>query len=162
MSFASLGLSEPLLRAVASRGYEAPTPVQTATIPAVLRGADVWASAQTGSGKTAAFALPILELLHTRRPSGPRRVHTLVLAPTRELVAQIGESFRAYAQHLPVPTKVLAVFGGVSINPQMMALRGGADVVVATPGRLLDLIEHNALSLSTKPIASSTSVSRTS
>lgn len=149
MPFASLGLSAPLLRAVAARGYAAPTPVQSAAIPAILRGADVWASAQTGSGKTAAFALPLLELLHTRRAPGARRLHSLVLAPTRELVAQIGESFRAYAQHLPAPTKVLAVYGGVSINPQLMALRGGADIVVATPGRLLDLIDHNALSLST-------------
>jgi len=149
MPFASLGLSTPLLRAIAARGYTAPTPVQTAAIPAVLRGADVWASAQTGSGKTAAFALPILELLHTRRSAGARRVHSLVLAPTRELVAQIGESFRHYAQHLPAPIKTVAVFGGVSINPQMMALRGGADVVVATPGRLLDLVAHNALTLST-------------
>ncbi|MBI2515476.1 MAG: DEAD/DEAH box helicase [Opitutae bacterium] len=149
MPFAHLGLSEPLQRAVAARAYLAPTPVQAAAIPAVLRGADVWASAQTGSGKTAAFALPLLELLLTRRPGGPRRVSALVLAPTRELVAQIGESFRAYARFLPVPVKVAAVFGGVSINPQMMALRGGADIVVATPGRLLDLVDHNALSLST-------------
>lgn len=152
MSFASLGLSEPLLRAVASRGYVAPTPVQTAAIPAVLRGQDVWASAQTGSGKTAAFALPIVELLATRRPGSARRLHTLVLAPTRELVAQIRESFRTYAHHLPAPLKAIAVFGGVSINPQMMALRGGADVVIATPGRLLDLLSHNALSLSSVSI----------
>ncbi len=149
MSFASLGLSEPLVRAVASRGYEAPTPVQTAAIPAVLRGADVWASAQTGSGKTAAFALPLLELLGTRRPGGARRLHSLVLVPTRELAAQIGDSFRTYAQHLPTSVKVVTVFGGVSINPQMMTLRGGADVVIATPGRLLDLVDHNALSLAT-------------
>jgi len=147
MSFAPLGLGEPLLRAVAQRGYLSPTPVQNAAIPAVLRGADVWASAQTGSGKTAAFALPILELLQTRRPGGARRIHSLVLAPTRELVAQIGDSFRAYAQHLSAPVKIVTAFGGVSINPQMMALRGGAEVVVATPGRLLDLVDHNALSL---------------
>lgn len=147
MSFAQLGLGEPLLRAVAQRGYATPTPVQTAAIPAVLRGADVWASAQTGSGKTAAFALPLLELLQTRRPGSTRRLRSLVLAPTRELVAQIAESFRNYAQHLPARTKIVAVFGGVSINPQMMALRGGADIVVATPGRLLDLVDHNAVSL---------------
>jgi len=146
MSFANLGLSEPLLRAVAARGYGAPTPVQAAAIPAVLRGADLLASAQTGSGKTAAFALPLLELLASRRPGGARRVHSLVLAPTRELVAQIGASFRAYAHLLPAPVKVVTVFGGVSVNPQMMALRGGADVVVATPGRLLDLVDRNALS----------------
>jgi superfamily II DNA/RNA helicase len=147
MPFSALGLSAPLLQAVAARSYPAPTPVQAAAIPATLRGRDVWASAQTGSGKTAAFALPILELLASRRPGGPRRLHALVLAPTRELVAQIGESFRTYARFLAAPVKIEAVFGGVSINPQMMALRGGADVVVATPGRLLDLIDHNALSL---------------
>ena len=148
MSFSSLGLSEPLLQAVAERNYTAPTPVQVAAIPAVLRGADVWASAQTGSGKTAAFALPILQRLAAGRRERGRFVRALVLAPTRELAAQIGESFRHYSHHLPEPVKVLIVYGGVSINPQMMALGGGTDVIVATPGRLLDLVEHNAVSLS--------------
>ncbi len=148
MSFSALGLSEPLLRAVADRGYAAPTPVQSAAIPAVLAGRDVHASAQTGSGKTAAFALPILQLLAAAglRERG-RFVRSLVLAPTRELAMQIGESFRDYGRHLPHPPKVLTVYGGVSINPQMMALGGGADVIVATPGRLLDLVGHNAVSL---------------
>ncbi len=147
MSFISLGLSEPLIRACTERRYPAPTPVQTAVIPAVLRGDDVWASAQTGSGKTAAFALPILERLSTGRRERGRFVHVLILTPTRELAAQIAESIRAYARHLPQPAKVLAVFGGISINPQMLALRGGADIVVGTPGRLLDLVDHNALTL---------------
>ena len=147
MSFASLGLAEPLLRAVIERNYAAPTPVQTAAIPAVLRGGDVWASAQTGSGKTAAFALPILQALSAGRRERGRFVRTLVLAPTRELAAQIGESFRIYGRWLPEPIKILIVYGGVSINPQMMALGGGADVIVATPGRLLDLVDQNAVSL---------------
>ena len=148
MSFSPLGLSVPLLRAVAERGYDAATPIQTAAIPVILRGGDVWASAQTGSGKTAAFALPILQRLSSGvRPRG-RLVRALVLVPTRELAAQIGESFRRYARFLPEPLKTLVVYGGVSINPQMMALGGGADILIATPGRLLDLLDHNALSLS--------------
>ena len=147
MTFAELGLSAPLLDAVAARSYAAPTPVQAAAIPAVLRGADVWASAQTGSGKTAAFALPLLELLLTRRPGGARRLHALVLAPTRELVAQTADFLAACAAALPQRVRIVPAFGGVSINPQMMALRGGADIVVATPGRLLDLVDHNALHL---------------
>jgi ATP-dependent RNA helicase RhlE len=146
MSFSTLGLCEPLLRAVAERGYATPTPVQVATIPEVLRGRDIWASAQTGSGKTAAFALPILQNLSNGHRERGRFVRTLVLAPTRELAAQIGESFRGYGRWLPAPMKTLVVYGGVSINPQMMALGGGADVIVATPGRLLDLAEHNAVS----------------
>lgn len=148
MSFSSLGLIEPLLRAVAERNYSTPTPIQTEAIPAILRGFDVQASAQTGSGKTAAFALPILQHLATTRRERGRFVRALILVPTRELAAQIGESFRVYARFLPEPIKTLVVYGGVSINPQMMALGGGADVIVATPGRLLDLIDHNAVSLS--------------
>lgn len=148
MSFATLGLSAPLLRAIAERNYPAPTPIQNAAIPAILRGGDVWASAQTGSGKTAAFALPILEILASSpRPRG-RLCRALILAPTRELAVQIGESIRTYAKYLPTPIKTLVVYGGVSINPQMMALGGGADLIVATPGRLLDLIDHNAVALS--------------
>lgn len=147
MSFSTLGLSEPLLRAVAAWHYEAPTPIQSATIPAILAGRDVWGSAQTGSGKTAAFALPIVQKLATaRRPSG-RFVSALVLVPTRELANQVVEAVRRYARYLPQPLKTLVAVGGLSINPQMMALGGGADLLVATPGRLLDLIDHNALSL---------------
>ena len=148
MPFSALGLSEPLLRAIAGRNYAAPTAIQSQAIPAVLRGADVWASAQTGSGKTAAFVLPLLQLLASGvRPRG-RLVRALILVPTRELAVQIGESIRAYARYLPQPLKTLVVYGGFSINPQMMALGGGADIVVATPGRLLDLVDHNAVSLS--------------
>ena len=148
MSFSSLGLSPALLRAISSKAYLAPTPIQTAAIPAVLQGRDVLGSAQTGSGKTAAFALPLLQLLHDKPADLPRRVRTLILVPTRELAAQVGEEIRSLAAQLPQALKVTVVFGGVSINPQMMGLRGGADIVVATPGRLLDLIDHNALVLS--------------
>jgi superfamily II DNA/RNA helicase len=148
MTFSALKLTVPLLRAVVEKGYAAPTLIQAEAIPAVLAGRDVWASAQTGSGKTAAFALPVLQrLAAAKRPAG-RFVRALVLVPTRELAVQIGESVRRYGRFLPEPIKTLVVYGGVSINPQMMALGGGADVIVATPGRLLDLIDHNAVSLS--------------
>ena len=147
MSFTSLGLSSALLRAVAAKAYLAPTPVQVAAIPAALQGRDVLGSAQTGSGKTAAFALPLLQQLENTASESPRRVRALILVPTRELCAQVGEEIRALAAHLARPVKVAIVFGGVSINPQMMRLRGGADVVVATPGRLLDLVDHNAVAL---------------
>jgi ATP-dependent RNA helicase RhlE len=148
MSFSTLGLSEPLQRAVAGKDYTAPTPIQVAAIPAILRGGDVWASAQTGSGKTAAYVLPLLQrVAATPRPGG-RIARSLILVPTRELAAQVGESVRRYGRYLSPPLKTLVVYGGVSINPQLMALGGGADVLVATPGRLLDLVDHNAVSLS--------------
>jgi superfamily II DNA/RNA helicase len=148
MPFTALNLSPALVRAAGELGFAAPTPIQAAAIPAILAGADVLGSAQTGSGKTAAFVLPLLQQLHEAPRHAPRRVRALILVPTRELAAQVGESVRALAQHLPEPVKVAVLFGGVSINPQMMGLRGGADIVVATPGRLLDLVEHNALKLS--------------
>src|SRR5690606_4301781 len=116
-------------------------------IPAVLAGRDVWAQAQTGSGKTAAFVLPILQRWLAAAPSGRRGLFALVLVPTRELAAQVGEAFAACAGELPTRPKIVTVFGGVSINPQMMALRGRADIIVATPGRLLDLVDHNAARL---------------
>jgi ATP-dependent RNA helicase RhlE len=147
MTFASLGLSEPLLRALADLAYETPTPVQRAAIPAILRGRDVWASAQTGSGKTAAFLVPIVEALTSSRKEALGDVRALVLVPTRELATQIEHSIRGFQRYLP-PLRTCLVEGGVSINPQMMALRGGADIVVATPGRLLDLLSRNALRLS--------------
>jgi ATP-dependent RNA helicase RhlE len=147
MTFSSLGLSADLLRAISERNYPAPTPIQQAAIPAILAGRDVRACAQTGSGKTAAFALPILQQTLNRERDTPLRVRTLILVPTRELAAQVGESIRLYSRYMPWSTKTLIVFGGISINPQMMALRGGADIVVATPGRLLDLVDHNALRL---------------
>ncbi len=147
MPFSSLGLSPALLRALSARAYAAPTPIQAAAIPAVLLGRDVLGSAQTGSGKTVAFALPLLQQLAQVPGEKPRHARALVLVPTRELAAQVGEEFRSLAQHLDAPLKVSVVFGGVSINPQMMGLRGGTDIVVATPGRLLDLLDHNALTL---------------
>ncbi|MCZ8293050.1 MAG: DEAD/DEAH box helicase [Hylemonella sp.] len=147
MSFSSLGLSPALLRALSARAYTAPTPIQAAAIPAALQGRDVLGSAQTGSGKTIAFALPLLQQLAQAPAEKPRRARALVLVPTRELAAQVGEEFRSLAQYLDAPLKVSVVFGGVSINPQMMGLRGGTDIVVATPGRLLDLLDHNALTL---------------
>ncbi len=148
MPFSALGLIPPLVRAVHELGFATPTPIQTQAIPPILKGADLLGCAQTGSGKTAAFALPLLQrLLRDGTPPAPRRIRALVLAPTRELAAQVGTVLRSLGQHLPQPLKVAVVFGGVSINPQMMGLRGGADVVVATPGRLLDLVEHHALAL---------------
>ncbi len=155
MPFSSLGISPTLLpallRALAEKGYLAPTAIQTLAIPAILQGRDAVCSAPTGSGKTAAFALPLLQQLAEAPFHAPRRVRGLILVPTRELAAQVGESIVSLGKYLPqtvdVKVKVAVVFGGVSINPQMMALRGGADIVVATPGRLLDLIDHNALSL---------------
>ncbi|MBK6695114.1 MAG: DEAD/DEAH box helicase [Myxococcales bacterium] len=144
-TFAALGLAGPLLRATAE--FEAPTPVQAAAIPAILRGEDVWASSQTGSGKTAAFVLPLLQRLSDGSPRGSRAVPVVVLVPTRELALQVADAIRAFGAFLPTPPKACVAVGGVSINPQMMALRGGADVVVATPGRLLDLVAHNALTL---------------
>ncbi len=128
-------------------GLYAPTPIQTQAVPAVLQGADVWATAPTGSGKTLAFALPLLQqhLLHPRQTNFRRPVRTLVLVPTRELAVQVGDVLTHLAY--PLQLKVAVVYGGVSINPQMMGLRGGADIMVATPGRLLDLVDHNALHL---------------
>jgi ATP-dependent RNA helicase RhlE len=149
MSFSALGLSEALCRATSELGYAGPTPVQAHAIPAILRGGDVWASAKTGSGKTAAFLLPLLDLLAARPARAPRPLRALVLVPTRELAVQIGEALERLGRHLAAPLVTRVAIGGVSINPQLMALRGGADVVVATPGRLLDLVEHNALALGT-------------
>jgi ATP-dependent RNA helicase RhlE len=147
MPFASLGLSPAIASAIEKAGHQAPTAVQSAAIPAVLAGGDVWASAETGSGKTAAFVLPLLEQLSRAPRTTPRPVRVLVLAPTRELAAQIERAFARYGRDLPERLKTSVLVGGVSENPQMMGLRGGADVVVATPGRLLDLVAKNALSL---------------
>ncbi|GAB7528772.1 DEAD/DEAH box helicase [Pseudomonas sp. 3A(2025)] len=144
MTFASLGLIEPLLRALEALGYQTPTPVQAKAIPAVLEGRDLMAAAQTGTGKTAGFALPLLQRLTMEGPKvAANSVRALVLAPTRELAEQVHASFSQYAEHVPLST--YAVYGGVSINPQMMRLRRGVDVLVATPGRLLDLHRQNAV-----------------
>jgi ATP-dependent RNA helicase RhlE len=147
MTFLSLGLTPETVLGARELGFTQPTTIQYQAIPAVLSGADVRALAQTGSGKTLAFALPILQRLQASLKHTPLRVQVLVLVPTRELAAQVGEVFRSVAQHLSNKTKIAVAFGGVSINPQMMSLRGGADIMVATPGRLLDLVEHNALKL---------------
>jgi ATP-dependent RNA helicase RhlE len=144
MTFASLGLIDPLLRALDTLGYETPTPVQTQAIPAVLAGRDLMAAAQTGTGKTAGFALPLLQRLTMQGPKvAANSVRLLVLVPTRELAAQVYDSFCAYGQNLPL--RMALAYGGVSINPQMMKLRRGTDLLVATPGRLLDLHRQNAL-----------------
>jgi ATP-dependent RNA helicase RhlE len=142
MSFADLGLSPELLRAVAEHGYTTPTPIQLQAIPAVLADRDVLAGAQTGTGKTAAFILPILQKLAAPPGRTPR---VLVLTPTRELAAQIAESARSYGKYLPFRT--LVVFGGVNIKQQILNLRGGCDILVATPGRLLDLADQGAVDL---------------
>ncbi|HZN46514.1 MAG TPA: DEAD/DEAH box helicase, partial [Ramlibacter sp.] len=146
--FAALGLSPELTHACAQSGLATPTAIQQEAIPAVLRGQDLLGLAPTGSGKTAAFALPLLQRLQAARQPGRRRVRVLVLVPTRELAAQVGEVFRGLGRFTAAPARVAVLFGGVSVNPQMMGLRGGADVVVATPGRLLDLMERNALDIS--------------
>jgi len=143
MSFTSLGLSAPLLKAVADQGYDTPSPIQAEAIPAVIKGKDVMAAAQTGTGKTAGFTLPILELLSRGEPARANQVRTLILTPTRELAAQVEASVVTYGKHLPLRSAV--VFGGVKINPQMMKLRKGVDILVATPGRLLDLYGQNAV-----------------
>jgi ATP-dependent RNA helicase RhlE len=143
--FADLGLSEPILKAVAGKGYRTPSPIQRQCIPAVLEGRDVMAAAQTGTGKTAGFTLPMLERLRHGPHARAGVVRSLVLTPTRELAAQVGESVVAYGRYLDLRADV--VFGGVSINPQMQRLRRGADVLVATPGRLMDLHQQNALRL---------------
>jgi superfamily II DNA/RNA helicase len=149
MPFAALGLSPALAHAAQAAGFTAPTPIQAEAIPALLDGKDLLGIAQTGSGKTAAFGLPLLQLVQMGATGqSTRPIQALVLVPTRELAAQVGEVLRDLARHLvQQPPKVAVVFGGVSINPQLMALRGGADVIVATPGRLLDLVDHNAVRL---------------
>lgn len=147
MPFTTLGLSDPLLRAIADAGYTTPSPIQSQAIPAVLQGHDLLAAAQTGTGKTAGFTLPILHRLSKTSYTHNRPVRVLILTPTRELAAQVGESVNKYGAHLHPRLKTEVVFGGVKINPQMMRLRGGVDVLVATPGRLLDLVSQNAVKL---------------
>ena len=151
MQFTQLGFAPELLpfflQAARENGYSDPTPIQAKVIPAMLLGLDIVASAPTGSGKTAAFVLPLLEQAGRQLARPKRGTAVLVLVPTRELAAQTGEVMLRLAKNFPKPPKVAVIFGGVSINPQMMNLRGGADIVVATPGRLLDLLDHNALQL---------------
>lgn len=147
MSFTELGLQPSIQKAVAAAGYTQATPIQQQAIPAVLAGRDLLAAAQTGTGKTAGFVLPILQKLSLVKSRHPRPTRALILTPTRELAAQISEQISKYSQFLEPRLKHLVVFGGVNINPQMMALRGGVDILVATPGRLLDLIGQNAVKI---------------
>ncbi len=146
MKFTELGLAPEILRAIAEHGYETPTPIQAQAIPVVLAGKDLMGCAQTGTGKTAGFTLPILNRLSAARPAGPRRIRALILTPTRELAAQVEESVRTYGKHLPL--KSLVMFGGVGMNPQIAALRSGIDILVATPGRLLDHAQQKTVDLS--------------
>ena len=147
MSFSSLGVSGLLVASLSRAGLTEPTPIQQQALPAVLDGQDVLALAPTGSGKTLTFVLPVLQQLVGAGQRGSRTVSHLVLVPTRELAEQVAAVFVEHGHVLPREPKVVVAIGGVSINPQMMALRGGADVLVATPGRLLDLLDHNALLL---------------
>jgi ATP-dependent RNA helicase RhlE len=141
--FESLGLSKELLDAVKIQGYTEPSPIQKQAIPAILQGHDILAAAQTGTGKTAGFALPLLHILSSGVTAQPNHARALILTPTRELAAQVNDSVALYSRYLPL--RSAAVFGGVKINPQMMKLRKGCDVLVATPGRLLDLYGQNAI-----------------
>ncbi|MEI7037763.1 DEAD/DEAH box helicase [Fulvimonas yonginensis] len=146
MSFESLGLAPALLRALAEQGYTRPTPIQAGAIPLVLEGHDLLAAAQTGTGKTAAFALPLLQRLSTAGTTQTRRPRALVLTPTRELAAQVHDNLRDYGKHLRVSSTT--IFGGVGMNPQVQALRRGVDVVIATPGRLIDHMQQRTVDLS--------------
>ncbi|PSU82139.1 DEAD/DEAH box helicase [Photobacterium phosphoreum] len=151
-NFAELGLISPLLARLTELEYQQPTPIQAQAIPSVLAGRDLIAGANTGSGKTATFALPLLQQLHQAKSSESKSakgnyVAGLILVPTRELAKQVADSIKSYATHFNGAIKTVAVFGGVSANTQMLALRGGTDILVATPGRLLDLISSNAIKL---------------
>jgi ATP-dependent RNA helicase RhlE len=147
MTFDKLGLSSPLLKAVKEQGYDKPTPIQEKAIPVILQKKDILAGAQTGTGKTAGFTLPLLELLSRAKPTKAKhKIKALILTPTRELASQVQESVSLYGKHLPFKSTV--IFGGVKINPQIVALRKGMDIVVATPGRLLDHIAQKTIDLS--------------
>lgn len=143
MNFETIGLIQPLLLAVNEQGYDTPSPIQQKAIPAVLAGKDVLATAQTGTGKTASFVLPVLQQLSDKAPAQSNRAKVLILTPTRELAAQVHDSILQYGRHMKQRSAV--VFGGVKINPQMMKLRSGVEILVATPGRLLDLHQQNAI-----------------
>ena len=145
MKFTDLGLAPSLLKAIQEKGYTEPSPIQEKAIPQILQGKDVLASAQTGTGKTAGFTLPLLQLLSKKQKSGHRKVRALVLTPTRELAAQIYENVKEYSTHIDIRSSV--IFGGVNQNPQIATLRRGVDVLIATPGRLLDLHNQKVLSL---------------
>lgn len=145
MSFTSLGLSEPLLKAISEKGYTTPSPIQEKAIPVILQRKDVLASAQTGTGKTAGFTLPLLQILSEKQTEKRRTIRALILTPTRELAAQVQEEIVTYSTYCDIRSMV--IFGGVNANPQIATLRSGVDILVATPGRLLDLHSQKALSL---------------
>ncbi len=146
MSFETFGLSDEILRAVTSEGYTEPTPVQTRAIPAILAGRDIMAGAQTGTGKTAGFTLPLLQLLSGRQSETKHhQPRALILVPTRELAAQVADSVKTYGRHLPLKSTV--VYGGVKINPQIDKLRKGVDILIATPGRLIDHVYQKNVDL---------------
>jgi len=147
MSFTNLGLSEPLLKAIKEQGYDTPTPIQQKAIPIVIEGKDVLAAAQTGTGRTAGFTLPLLEKLSQTKPKlQKKQIRALVLTPTRELAAQVAESIKTYGKHMPYSSTV--IFGGVGINPQLATIRKGVDIVIATPGRLLDIAGQKGIDFS--------------
>ena len=148
MSFQPLGLGPNILRAIEESGYSEPTPIQSAAIPVIIEGNDVTGIAQTGTGKTAAFTLPMLATLERLKNEGSRerKTRALVISPTRELVVQIHDNVKAYAKHLPL--KVATVYGGVGEGPQKQALRKGVDLVIATPGRLMDLMDQGCADFS--------------
>jgi len=147
MSFTNLGLSEPLLKAIKDQGYDTPTPIQAKAIPIVIQGKDVLAAAQTGTGKTAGFTLPLLERLSLKQPHmHKKQIRALVLTPTRELAAQVAQSIIDYGKYTPYRATV--IFGGVGINPQLATLRKGVDIVIATPGRLLDIAGQGGIDFS--------------
>jgi len=147
MAFTKLGLSTPLLKAVAEQGYDTPTPIQEQAIPLIIQNRDVLAAAQTGTGKTAGFTLPLLARLSQSKPHMQKlQIRTLILTPTRELAAQVHESVRTYGKHLHF--KSMVIFGGVGIYPQMAAIRKGVDIVIATPGRLLDIAGQKGIDFS--------------
>lgn len=147
MSFENLNLIEPILKALKTEGYTTPTPIQEQSIPIILERKDLLGCAQTGTGKTAAFAIPILQILESGKiyDKGPRAIKCLILTPTRELAIQIGESFAAYGRHTGM--KHTVIFGGVSQGSQVSALKAGVDILIATPGRLLDLINQKFVQL---------------
>ena len=145
MNFDNLGLIPSLLKAVKEKGYQEPSPIQEKAIPLILKGRDILASAQTGTGKTAGFTLPLLQSLSSNRSNGKRNIRALILTPTRELAAQVADSIEVYGSNLDIKTIVL--YGGVSINPQIYKLRKGVDIVVATPGRLLDHLRQKTIKL---------------
>ncbi len=145
MSFSQLGLKDALVKAVEKKGYTTPSPIQEKAIPVILDRRDIMASAQTGTGKTAGFVLPILQILSETKLTKKRQIRSLILTPTRELAAQIYENVKAYATNLDI--KATVIFGGVNANPQIATLRNGIDILIATPGRLLDLHGQRALSL---------------